>query len=259
MSTLVWDEAGSHIYETGVDRGVFFPQDGPGVAWNGLASVKEAPSGADVTENYIDGRKYQTRRAVEGFAGTIEAFTYPEEFLPYDGFAEKIISQQRRRYFGFSYRTLIGNDLKNQDYGYKLHLVYNAMISPGGKSYETLANSADPSNFAWDFTTLPILLKGAKASSHLVIDSTKAHPWTLEAIENVLYGNAEAPASLPAPADVVEIFEENAILRVTDNGDGTWTATGPDEAITMLDAQTFQISWDSALYIDDKTYTISSL
>lgn len=259
MTRITWNEAGTRLFEAGVDRGVFFPQDGPGVPWNGLSSVKEAPSGGDVSASYFDGKKYLTQRAVEGFAGTIEAFTYPDEFIEYDGVGRHLISQQQRKYFGFSYRTAIGNDLEGIDHGYKLHLVYNAMVSPAGKDYATISENAEALNFSWNFTTLPILISGAKASSHLVIDSTKAHPWTLEAIENVLYGSVDGQPVLPAPADVVEIFEENAVLRVTDNGDGTWTATGPDEAITMLDSTTFEITWESALYIDDKTYTLTSL
>lgn len=257
MAKLIWDEIGSREFEIGVDRGVFFPPEGVGVPWNGLISVKEAPSGSDVSEGYFNGEKYQRRRAVEGFAGTIEALTYPDEFIPYDGFSG-LAGQQPRRFFGFSYRTFIGNDTQGTKYGYKIHLVYNAKVSPGGKSYETQTDSSDPSAFSWDFTTIPVVLNG-RAFSHLVIDASKAHPWTVEAVENLIYGSDDTVSTMPDPAEILEVFEANAILRVVDNGDGTWTATGPDSAIQMIDDSTFAISWDSALYIDDKTYYISSL
>lgn len=254
MTKLIWDETGTREYEIGADRGVFYPLDGPGTPWNGLVSVKEAPSGADGSTAYFDGRKYQQHRAVEGFAGTIEAITYPDEFEPYSGMA----SGQRRRFFNLTYRTMIGNDTNGLDHGYKIHLVYNVMASPADKSYLSFTDNSEPTTFGWDFTTMPFPIQGRQCS-HLVIDTTKAHPWTVEALENLLYGAEDVQPSMPDPNEVVELFESTAILRVTDNGDGTWTATGPDDAIIMIDAETFAITWESAVYIDDKTYFISSL
>lgn len=254
MTKLIWDEVGTREYEIGADRGVFYPLDGPGTPWNGLVSVKEAPSGADGATAYFDGRKYQQHRSVEGFAGTIEAITYPDAFEAYSGMA----TGQGRRFFNFTYRTLIGNDIDGMNHGYKIHLVYNAMVAPAEKSYLSFTDSSEPTTFAWNFTTMPISIQG-HLCSHLVIDTTKAHPWTIEALENLLYGEENVQAVMPDPFEVVELFDSTAILRVIDNGDGTWTATGPDEAIQMLDAETFAITWESAVYIDDKTYFISSL
>lgn len=237
---MEWDP--TRDYESGLDRGVFYLSDRPGEPWNGLVSVKENPSGADEQTRYIDGVKTHFRRRVGEFSGSIEAFTYPESFY------EDVLSQRRPKNFGLSYRI---SSLK----GSKIHLVYNVLISPVGISYKQM----ETETFQWDFTTLPIPVPGARRSSHLVIDTTKAYPSTVTNLENILYGSDVETSRLPLPEEVLNIFELNSIVRVIDNGDGTFSVTGPDDVIQMLDSTTFQIDWPSVVYIDEATYTISSL
>lgn len=257
MTQIIWGETGTHRFSVGVDRGVLFLQNGRGIPWNGLVSVKETPSGSDVIENYIDGQKFFSRRSPEEYSATIEAFTYPLEFEEYDGIGQ-YATGQRRKSFGFSYRTLIGNDADGIDSGYLLHLVYDATTLPVTRKNLTVASSADPNLFSWVVTTTPREFAG-NTGSHLVIDSTIAYPWVMDAIEDMLYGSSVSDPKLPSPQEVLGLFEESSILKITDHGDGTWTAEGPDSAITMLDSTVFEITWPSALYIDGVTYKISSL
>lgn len=256
MTRLIWGDVAVRTIEAGVDRGVLYPVNGVGVAWNGLVAVKESPSTLTESIRYFDGEKYRNRSHADSFAGTIEALTYPDEFAVYDGYSDSRVSNQRRKTFGLSYRTrILGAD---GDLGYKLHLVYNALVQPSGRAYSSLATSTDPENFAWDFTTTPMRLSGLRPTAHVVIDSTVTHAWTMTAIEDLLYGTGVANPRLPTPEELIELFESGTILRIIDHGDGTWTATGPDEAIQMLDATTFQISWPTAVYIDEVTFQISS-
>lgn len=150
--------------------------------------------------------------------------------------------------FGLSYRIRTHK-------GYKIHLVYNLKIPRG----EISNNQMEAGSFRWDFTTLPVSVPGARNSAHLVVDTSQAYSWTVDALCDILYGTEAVGASLPSPATVLNLFEENSILQIIDNGDGTWTAIGPDTIIQMLDSTTFQINWPSAVYIDSDTYTIHSL
>lgn len=247
MARLIWGDPADRTYEAGVDRGVLYPHNGVGVVWNGLVSMLEAPSEFIENAFYVDGTKYLNESRGGSFAATLGAFTYPSEFLPYDG-VDVYATNQMRKTFGLSYRT------KN-----KIHLVYNALATPTDKSYATEDSSAEPTIFSWALTTAPILIWGARPTAHLVIDIAKANEASLADIEAVLYGTDTVVASLPSPEDVLEIFESNAVLRVIDHRDGTYTVTGPDEAIQMIDPTIFQISWDSAVFVDEDTYTISSL
>lgn len=222
----------------GLERGVFYPLSGPGVAWNGLISITESLAEADVKARYIDGVKMNQRRSQGFFAGTIEAYTYP------DSFHDDILTQRRPRSFGLSYRDRT-----------RVHLVYNALISPGGHSYKH--SEVDP--FSWDFTAKPVTVPGAGRSAHIIIETATAYSWTLAALEDVLYGSESTDAHLPLPEEVFQIFEDNSILQIIDHGDGSWTAIGPDDVVQMLDETSFQISWPSAVYIDADSYTIHSL
>lgn len=199
MSRLVWDAAGEKAYESGVDHGVLYTLEnnvyGSGVVWNGLTSISESPEGGDANDFYADNIKYGTLRGTENFGGTIEAYTYPDEFAICDGSASLangvIIGQQTRKTFGLSYRTLIGNDADGLDAGYKLHLVYGATASPSEKSYETINDSPEAITFSWEFTTIPVPVTGTnyKPISILTIDSTKANETNLGVLENILYGS----------------------------------------------------------------------
>ena len=197
MAVLVWDQVGEKLYETGTKKGVLYPQAAggvypTGVVWNGLTSVSESPDGGDANDIYADDIKYLVLRGVENFGGTIEAYTYPDEFAECDGSASLMtgvdIGQQPRKTFGFSFVSTVGNDVEMDSHGYKIHLIYGASASPSERSYETINDSPEPIQFSWEFTTVPVSVTGHKATSRVIIDSTKVTEAQLKAIEDVLYG-----------------------------------------------------------------------
>lgn len=236
-----------------------YPRSGPGVAWNGLVSVMESVDDTTQTITYFDGEKAQNQLSLGVFQATLDAFTYPDEFEPYSGHVDHLFFEQPRRAFNFCYRTLIGDAVDGLARGYKLHLVYNALARPATSNNETLGENSSVSPFSWDLTTTPVPFPGANAGAHLIVDSTKVYPWVLTALENVLYGEEFESPRMPDPDDLLALFEEGSILRITDHGDGTWTADGPSSAIVMLNSTTFEITWPSAIYISDVEYQISSL
>lgn len=213
---LVWDQDGQKLYETGVDRGVLFVYDegayGNGVAWNGLINVNESPSGAEPSPLYADNRKYLELISNEEFGFTIEAYMSPEEFDVCDGSIELApgvyAGQQNRKGFGFSYRTLIGNDAEGTDYGYKIHLVYGAKAKPSGRDNATVNDSPEAMTLSWECSTTPVDVPGGKPTSHLVIDSTKTSAEKLAALEELLYGTESADAKLPTIAEVIELMKD---------------------------------------------------
>lgn len=196
MSKIVWDKTGERLYETGVKNGVLYLQTNGvynnGVAWNGLTAVTESPSGAEATALYADDMKYLNLYSAEEFGATIEAYTYPDEFAECDGSKELVdgvvIGQQTRKVFGLCYRTVIGNDTDGEAHGYKLHIIYGAMASPSEKAYATINDSPEAITFSWEVTTTPVNVTGAKPTASVVIDSTKADPTKLAALETILYG-----------------------------------------------------------------------
>ena len=211
MAKLTWDEAGKHLYETGVDHVVLYrPNESGvytgGVAWNGVTAINESPSGADSNPIYADNIKYLDLRSAEEFGATIECYTYPQEFSECNGEAIVgagiVIGQQTRQTFGLSYRTIIGNDLKGNDYGYKLHLVYGATASPSEKAYNTVNDSPEAGSFSFEMTTTPVAIQGYKNAACITIDSTLVAKAKLEDLEALLYGGESAEATLPAPATV---------------------------------------------------------
>lgn len=214
MSKLVWDQTGERLYETGVKYGVLYVQEGAaypkGVAWNGLTAVTESPSGAEATALYADDIKYLNLMSAEEFGATIEAYTYPDEFMACDGSASLsegvYIGQQARKSFGLCYRTTVGNDVVNNDYGYKLHLIYGALASPSEKAYSTINDSPEAITFSWEVSTTPVNVTGHKPTACLTIDSTKADPTKLAALEAILYGAESTEARLPLPDEVVQIM-----------------------------------------------------
>ena len=215
MPKLTWDNTGERIFETGVKQGVLYPiqSDGKytkGVAWNGLTAVTESPSGAEATALYADDIKHLNLLSNEEFGATIEAYTYPDEFAECDGSAELatgvMIGQQKRKTFGLCYRTTIGNDVEGNDYGYKLHLVYGCLAAPSEKGYSTINDNPDAITFSWEVSTTPVNVEGFKPTSQITIDSTKADPTKLAALEAVLYGGAETEAKLPLPDEVATLM-----------------------------------------------------
>ena len=216
MSKIVWDQTGERLYETGVNHGVLYiPTSGvysKGVAWNGLTAVTESPSGAEATALYADDIKYLNLMSNEEFGCTIEAYTYPDEFAVCDGSASLAkgvnIGQQPRKTFGLCYRTTLGNDTDGNDYGYKLHMVYGCLAAPSEKAFSTINDSPEAITFSWEVSTTPVNVAGHKPTAHLEIDSTKADPVKLAALEEILYGGAETEARLPLPDEIATLMAE---------------------------------------------------
>lgn len=264
---LKWSGVGDKLFEAGVDHGVLYVEGKMGVVWNGLISVSENPTGGDTKAYYIDGYKYAEVSSLEEHEGSITAFTYPEEFMECDGTQEMAqglyISQQRRKPFGMSYRTRIGNDVNSLRHGYKIHLLYNVRATPAEREYESIGEDSEPSDFSWDITTRPKKFEdpafGVKYGSHIVLDSTKVYPWAMEAVEKVLYGTETSDPRLPEPRELLDLFIDNALLQVEDNGDGTWTITGPDDIVIPLGNNEFEITWDSVIQMNEDEVQISSL
>lgn len=216
MAKLVWDATGERKYETGVRNGVLYVMgEGgtypKGVAWNGLTAVTESPSGAEATALYADDTKYLNLISAEEFGATIEAYTYPDEFAECDGSATLAagvtIGQQPRKTFGMSYRTVYGNDVNNESYGYKLHLIYGAVAAPSEKAYATINDSPEAITFSWEVKTTPVNVTGHKPTASLTIDSTKVDQAKLTKIEDILYGAAEGEARLPLPDEIIQIIQ----------------------------------------------------
>lgn len=221
MSKLVWDQIGEKLYETGVDRGVLFPVNNSGaystgVAWNGLSSITESPSGAEETKIFADNQKYLSLFSAEDFGATVEAYTYPDEFAECDGTAEitdgTYIGQQPRKTFGLCYRSKLGNDLLGDAYGYKLHIIYGCKASPSEKNFQTINESPEANAFSWTITTTPVPVEGYASTASVVIDSTKIkNKANLEALEKVLYGDDTTDPRLPLPAEIVAILNDGAV------------------------------------------------
>lgn len=218
---VLWDQIGERLFETGVDRGVLFIPDNTGVyadgyAWNGLVSVTESPTGAESNPQYADNIMYLNLVSVERFGATIEAFTYPDEFGQCDGTATLqdgvTIGQQPRHTFGLCYRTKLGNDTENAEFGYKLHLVYGALAAPSERAYETINDSPAAITFSWDVTTTPVDVPGFKPSASMVIDSSKVDADALATLEDILYGTEGQDPRLPLPTEVLAQFSGTVIV-----------------------------------------------
>lgn len=226
MPPLVWDQVGERFYETGVDHGVLYIPDDTGVyalgvAWNGLTTVTESPSGADSNPQYADNIKYLNLISAEEFGGTIEAFTYPDEFAQCDGTAVPTpgvaVGQQSRKMFGLSYRTKVGNDVEGADFGYKLHLIYGAQAAPSEKAYATINDSPEALAFSWAITTTPAPTTGLKPTALIVVDSTVVDAAALLTLETALYGDLAAEAMLPSPDEVIAMFPGGVALGAQAN------------------------------------------
>jgi hypothetical protein len=263
MARLSWMNTGSRFFETGVGRGVLYVAGQPGVAWTGLTSVDENPSGGDPTPYYLDGVKYLNIPASEEFEATISAYTYPREFGVCDGSVGMrsglFATAQPRKPFGFSYKTRIGNDIEKADYAYKIHIVYNAIATPSNKSYKSLGGSIDTVDFKWDITTTPPKLDGYKNTAHIVIDTRYVNPATIAAVEDVLYGTELTSSRLPDVDELLDIFDTYATFGVIDHGDGSFTVSGPTEMVHMISSDVYELVSDSAVVIDSDSYSLSSL
>lgn len=247
MTRINWDE---QTFESGIDRGAIFADD-QSSAWNGLISIDQDAEGFGSTPTYVDGHRVNQTRAFSRFSATLTAYTYPDLFLEFTIVPKRVFSQKRKRSFGFTYRSRVSG-------GYLIHLVYNVFASPSNDAYTTSSESDSTISFAWSLSTVTIPVENVEPTSHLIVDTRTSRPEFVLDLENILYGTSGGEPRMPPPEEVISIFEENAVLRVVDNGDGTFTVTGPDDAIDMINATTFAITWPTAIFVDDDTYTISS-
>lgn len=256
MAVLQWDRTGERLFETGVDRGVLYtPVNGvysSGVAWNGLVSVTESPSGAEATAQYADNIKYLNLVSAEEFGATIEAFTYPAEWAKHDGSAVPeagiSIGQQARQPFGLSYRTRVGNDVDGSDFGYKIHLVYGALAAPSEKAYATINDSPEAITFSWEITTTPVPVEGFKPTAILTIDSTKVSAASLQTIEDSLYGTTGTSPRLPLPEEIIQMASggQTEVVPVAPTATAEGEITIPTVAgVTYLRADTNEVVTDT--------------
>lgn len=261
MVALSWDKIRDRTFQTGVDRGVLYPHDGPAVPWNGLIGVEES-SNSELKSYYLDGVKYLENLSPGEFEGKLTAFTYPDKFEEICGLSVVapgfMLSEQPPKSFGLSYRTLIGSALSGTEHGYKIHILYNLLANPDSKSYGTVSDSLSPTEFTWSLTGTPPKIHNFRPTTHVVIDSLNTPLEVLRLIEERLYGSDTGVPSLPSITEIAEYFGFLGALLIIDNGDGSWTAIDEsDTYITMLDSTTFQIDNADAVLTDD-TYTISS-
>lgn len=220
MSKLVWGKAHERKVEAGVSRGVLYPDGGNGVVWNGLISITSSPDGGDDNDLYADNIKYGRLKSAESYKGSIEAYTYPEEFGICDGQFSVVpglsIGQQRRAPFNLCYRTEKFS-ANSRVSGYKIHLIYNATVSPAEKSYETINDSPDATTFSWDFTTTPIALEGYKPFSEIVLDSEKIDRLNLSELLKILYGLGKDEPTMPSPDFILTLIDMNKVARMIMN------------------------------------------
>lgn len=265
MTALTWDNAGERIFQTGVDRGVLYLLDGSAAAWNGLLSIEDSTQN-DVKSYYQDGLKFLDSVTPGEFNGKLKAFTYPDEFERALGIktyhSGLSYYEQLPERFHLCYRTLIGNELEQMDYGYKIHILYNLVCSQDSATFDSLSDSPNVTEFSWVITGTPIdqaATGGYRPMVHISVDSTKVDPALMSFLEDTLYGTATADPVLPPPLTITDIIGGVGYLYITDNGDGTWTATDPsDEHIVMTDSTTFEIDEVNATYSDPDTYDVST-
>jgi hypothetical protein len=266
MTALTWDDVGERIYQTGIDRGVLYIQDNPGVPWNGLTSVDDSPA-TEVKAYYLDGAKYLQNISPGDFVGKLKAYTYPEEFESVNGVSEPApgihFHEQVPKSFSLTYRTKIGNDVDGADHGYKIHILYNVVADPDSVVYQTATDSgAQPIEFGWSLTGTPVHFPGMRPLVHLSFDSTEVESELFETLEGILYGTDDDEPRLPTIIEVALLFGYLGALVIVDNGDGTWTATDLGSVdipayITMIDETTFEIDDADVTYLDAETYLIS--
>lgn len=259
MAVLLWDQTGTRFFETGIDRGVLYPASGSPVAWNGLTSIEESFSGDGTEALYLDGIKYYDDPADGDYGATLSAITYPVEFDQYDGFTEKspglFLDDQVVGRFGLSYRTLVGNDVVSENLSYRIHILYNLAAIPTDHEYSTISDSVSINDFSWDISGVPEALTGYAPTVHVIADAQYLNVETVKELENILYGTTTTAPRLPLLAELQSLLEFT--IRITDNGDGSWTATGPDSLLTNFGDNSFQIDQANATTIDADSYSLT--
>lgn len=261
MPQIVWDKVGSRVYETGLDRGVLYLPDGSAVPWNGLTAVIEQFD-KESSPVYFDGMKIQDLVVLGDFSASMKAVTYPDEFLELEGLASDrsglFYNDQPPQTFALCYRTLVGNDLEGGEVGYKIHILYNVTAIPSDKTYATLSNEPSLVEFEWNITAVPEEVPGFRPTAHIIIDSRDFDPWLLEDLEAMLYGTTAADAVLLPMQDFISYINDWYRVKITDNGDGTWTAETLREGLINFGVDGyFDIVGVNAVYLDDDTFEIS--
>jgi len=262
MAAIEWDAIQDRRFEAGIDHAVLYDPNGIGVPWNGITAVEE-DNNTEVEAVYFDGIKFNDIVSLGEFSGTLKAFTYPEEFAKFDGVGEDqdgvFIMDQPPRRFHLSYRTMIGDPISGLGIGYKIHLLYNLTANSATKNWATLGLELEPMEFEWEITSIPEEIVGWRPTAHLVLDSRYIDPWLLEDLEAILYGDEENDPTLPSLRALTTFIRKWDRLIIVDNGDGTWTAISQDEdVITFGPDEYFEITADSAVYIDAESYTLTS-
>lgn len=251
MTRLNWHQ-NERTFETGLDRGVLYPKNSPAVPWNGLTGVEE--DGAEESQTYyLDGRPYLNLPKPKEFSATLKAYTYPDELSSIMGTVEATdgmyLDSQQGDSFNLCYRTIVGNGSSGEEAGYKIHLIYNAVVTPDGISYTTIGSSIEPTEFSWAIKAVPVSLSGFRSTAHIIIDTRHLSSTKISQIESLLYGTASTLASLPSPEVLYETMNFNDDIVVIDNGDGTWSAEGSYKNIYMISDGSFQI--DNVLATND--------
>lgn len=245
MTRLIWGER-PRFFDSGLDRGVLY-LDGAGVPWNGLVSVNEIGSGEVDVDHYFDGNRIWITQETGDFEASITAYTYPDAFAEYNGYSERDVNRR----FGFSYRT-------QHDTGYKLHIVYNAMIGDSDRQWSTVARTLDPSVFTWNLLASAVAIPGASPAARLTMEISDEDS-IVSSIEDILYGTDTTAPRLPNPADLYELYESATQLRIRYNGDGTYSATGPDHMVRILADGAFELSSPSLFVNKNNIFTVSSI
>ena len=254
---IEWDSLHDRRFSEGLERVVLYVEHMAGVPWDGVTSITEAPANADANSRYFEGYKIFKESSVEHFAGTIEAYSYPKEFERMLGI-DSILTGQQKDAFGFTYRTTTHHLDDTNKTTHQTHIVYNVLVEPSDKTRSSYESGNEPDIYSWSFVTHPESFEGVYGA-HIIVDEAEVNQEAFIELLKILYGTDTTTPRLPTPTEVIELFDSYATLRIKDNRDGTWTATGPDEAIVMLTSTMFEITWPSAIFINDTTYRISSL
>lgn len=261
MTRLEWNAPADRFFDAGLDRGVLYPKNGPAVPWNGLTGVDETGAeGAAVY--YIDGRPFLYLPKPKEYEATLKAYTYPDEFSALMGVAEvadgMYLDSQLSDSFDLSYRTLVGNGVNGVDHGYKIHLVYNAVVAPQNLAYASMGSEINPIEMSWQIQAVPVRVEGFRPTAHIIVDTRHMSESKIQAIETLLYGDGTTNAAMPTPQVIFDLLSFGDAIIITDNGDGTWTAEGSYENVYMVAPGVFTIENANATDNGDGTFTISS-
>lgn len=258
MSKVIFDNSGNRLYELGVDKCVMYSLDNRFAAWNGVTEIAETKNDVTETIGFIDGVKYVNQISSSNFSASITAYTYPDLLSEHVGDIDEGYTNQKLKPFNMTYRTLIGNDTENEDYGYKLHLVYNITAVPTQTDFSSSGKDITLTDFSWELNTTPLTIPYMKPSSHFVINSKNVYPEVLSALERILYGDDKEDPSFPSFDELVLIFEENSEFRIINHGDGTYTAIGDDDSVKQIDAKTIELTSPSVFLISEDTFQAST-